>query len=116
MRLLIAFAFSTALLFSQTAAKPITPTPKVPVKVVVPDRERAEFLLLQRDWIAIQRQYDDAFKREPSVVKYNAETESFQKMCQDAGMQFDLKTVQCQDIPKPEPAKPAQPKPTVQPK
>lgn len=86
---------TVAVLRGQDAAKV---TPSVTNKIAIPaisDKDRASFLLVQRDWLTTQRQYEDAFKKEPVVAKYDSKAQELAKICQGAGYQFDAKDVQC---------------------
>jgi hypothetical protein len=70
-------------------------------KPSISDKDRADFLLSQRDWMSIQKTYEEAFNKEPAVVSFQAKAAQLQKTC--GALQFDMKTVQCVEPPKPEP-------------
>jgi hypothetical protein len=65
----------------------------------VADKDRAEFLLVQRDWLTLQRRYEEAFKKEPVAAKYESASQALAKTCADGGAQFNAETVQCVAAP-----------------
>ena len=65
----------------------------------VADKDRAEFLLVQRDWLMLQRKYEEAFKKEPVAAKYETASQALAKVCTDGGAQFNAETVQCVAVP-----------------
>jgi hypothetical protein len=70
---------------------------------VLSDKDKVDFLLVQRDWMAVQKQYEDAFKREPKVVEYEAKGQVLAKKCQEGGAQFNAQKVAC-ELPPDKPA------------
>ena len=63
--------------------------------------DKVDFLLVQRDWISIQNQYQTSFKKEPAVVAYESKLVVMQKSCQDAKLRFDEQKVSCIAVPDP---------------
>jgi len=104
MRLLIPVLLLAGLLVAQDKKPAPGGAGTVPT---LADKDRADFLLIQRDWMATQKQYEDAFKREPIVGKYEAAIQKLNKECSDGGGQFNPQMVVCDHaVPKPEAAKP----------
>jgi hypothetical protein len=98
MRYIIAtLLLSIGLLYGQAKPEAKDP-PKLPA---IQDKDRADFLLVQRDFLGVQKQYEDAFKNEPKVAQFNASLQKLQKECSDGGGQLDLQTVQCTAKPAP---------------
>jgi hypothetical protein len=91
-----AFAVTGLLLMALKAAD----TAKAPT---LTDADRANFLLVQRDWINLQKNYEDAFKKEPVFVAFETQMKHMQEVCGTS--QFNQKTVQC-EVPPPPPTKP----------
>lgn len=62
----------------------------------LPDRLRIELLLAQRDWNEVRVKYEEAFRREPRVVLYDAKVQELQTLCRSASKVLDLDTATCQ--------------------
>ena len=106
MKTFIALLMLTAFAYAQPAAKPTTDTKSKVQVPAIPDKDRADFLLIQRDWMTTQKNYEDAFKREPIVTSLESKAKALAAICQDAGATFDPSKVQCVETPlKPEQVK-----------
>ena len=74
---------------------------------VISDKDRANFLIVERGWSAVQKQYEAAFVKEPSVITFEAEAKKMHQVCGKVPKyHFDPQTVQCvKDLEPTTPAK-----------
>lgn len=86
--------------FSQQANTPPAHKQEDKKTPVIGDKERADYLLAQRDWMEKQSQYAVSFAKEPVVQVFDKITVGLQTMCQAGGSQFNPGTAQCQ-VPTP---------------